>query len=204
MDERARPLLEGDVVGDPLAQFRLWFDEARSAGIPTPEAAAVATASADGRPSVRMVPAKVFDARGFVFFTGRGSRKGRDLAANPWAALLFHWDRLGRQVRIEGRVEEVAREEVEAYFRSRPRAAQIAAAASRQSEPIAGREVLEDAVAELERRFSGGDVPLPADWGGYRVVPDEYEFWQHRENRLHDRLRYVRGDGAWRTERVAP
>ena len=204
MDERARPLLERDLLRDPLEQFLAWFDDARTAGIRAPEAVAVATASAEGRPSVRMVLAKVFDERGFVFFTGRGSRKGRDLAANAWAALLFHWDALGRQVRIEGPVEDVAREEVEAYFRSRPRAAQIAAAASRQSEPIAGREALEEAVAELERRFAGGDVPLPAAWGGYRVVPHEYEFWQHRENRLHDRLRYVRAGADWRIERLSP
>ena len=204
MDERERPLLERAVRPDPLAQFLAWFDEARAVGLRAPEAVAVATASAEGRPSARIVLAKVFDERGFAFFTGRGSRKGRELAANAWAALLFHWDPLGRQVRVEGRVEEVAREEVETYFRSRPRPAQIAAWASRQSEPIAGRDALEEAVAELERHFDGGDVPLPPGWGGYRVVPHEYEFWQHRENRLHDRLRYVRSGGGWRIERLSP
>ena len=204
MDERARPLLERDVLGDPLAQFRLWFAEARAAGVRAPEAVALATASAEARPSVRMVLAKVFDERGFLFFTGRGSRKGRDLAVNPWAALLFHWDALGRQVRIEGGVDEVAREEVEAYFRSRPRPAQIAASASRQSEPITGREALDEAFTELGRRFDGAAVPLPPAWGGYRLVPHEYEFWQHRDNRLHDRLRYVRGDAGWRIERLSP
>jgi pyridoxamine 5'-phosphate oxidase len=204
VDERARPLLEREVLADPLAQFLSWFEEARVAGVRAPEAVAVATASAEGRPSVRMVLAKVFDERGFAFFTGRGSRKGRELEANPWAALLFHWDRLGRQVRVEGRVEDVGREEVERYFRSRPRPAQIAAWASRQSEPIGGRDALEEAVAPLERRFDGGEVPLPPGWGGYRVVPHEYEFWQHREHRLHDRLRYVLRGTGWRIVRLSP
>lgn len=204
MDERARPLLERDTLPDPLAQFRVWFGEAAAAGIRAPEAFTLATASADGRPSARTVLLKALDERGFAFFTGLGSRKGRELAANPRAALLFHWDALGRQVRIEGRVEEVAREEAEAYFRSRPRPARIAAWASRQSEVIAGRDALEDAVADVERRFPGDDVPLPATWGGYLVVPVEYEFWQHRESRLHDRLRYVRDGGRWRIERLAP
>jgi pyridoxamine 5'-phosphate oxidase len=204
VDARNRLLLERDVLADPLAQFRVWFDDARAAGTRAPDAVTVATASAERRPSARMVLVKVFDERGFAFFTGRGSRKGRDLAANPWAALLFHWDRIGRQVRIEGRVEELEREEVEAYFRSRPRPAQIAAWASRQSEPIAGRDALEGRFAELERRFEGADVPLPPTWGGYRVVPAQYEFWQHRENRLHDRLRCVRADGGWRIDRLSP
>ena len=192
------------MLADPLAQFRLWLEEARAAGTRAPEAVAVATASAEGRPSVRMVLAKLFDERGFVFFTGRESRKGGDLAANPWAAILFHWEALGRQVRIEGRVEEVAREEVDGYFRSRPRGAQIGAWASRQSATIGSRDELDAAVDELDRRFAGADVPVPPAWGGYRVVPAQYEFWQHRENRLHDRLRYVRDGGAWRIERLAP
>jgi pyridoxamine 5'-phosphate oxidase len=204
VDERAGLLLEGDVDRDPLVQFGRWFGEAERAAIRAPGAMALATASAEGIPSARMVLLKGFDEQGFVFYTGYVSRKADELAANPWAALLFDWDALGRQVRIEGRVEPVARDESEAYFHSRPRPSQLAAAASRQSAVLAGREELEARVAELEREYEGRDVPLPEHWGGYRLVPASYEFWQHREDRLHDRLRYRLTDGGWRIERLSP
>jgi pyridoxamine 5'-phosphate oxidase len=203
-DARARPLSEHDLDPDPLAQFERWFADAREAGIRAPEAVALATATPDGRPSVRMVLAKEFDARGFVFYTGTESRKGRELAANPRAALLFYWDALGRQVRIEGAVEPIRRDDAAGYFATRPLGAQLSAWASPQSEIVGSREELDELVAEAARRFFDADVPLPRDWGGYRLVPESYEFWQHREDRLHDRLRYGRDDGGWRIERLAP
>jgi pyridoxamine 5'-phosphate oxidase len=204
-DPRARPLLENDVLADPLRQFAAWLEEARAAGIRAPEAMVLATAAADGAPSARMVLLRGFDERGFVFYTSYESRKSRELDANARAALLFSWDALGRQVRIEGAVERVSREESGAYFATRPRGHQIAAWASRQSAPIGGREELEATVTELEARFAGEEVPLPPGWGGFRVGPATYEFWQHREDRLHDRLRY-RGDGrgGWQLDRLAP
>jgi pyridoxamine 5'-phosphate oxidase len=203
VDDRARPLLERDVDPDPLRQFETWFREAGSA-VRAPEAMAVATAAATGAPSVRMVLLKGFDDRGFVFFTGYDSRKGRELAANPRAALLFYWDPLGRQVRIEGATERVTREESDRYFHARPRASQIAALASEQSRPLTGREALDARVTELAAELEGGEVPLPEAWGGFRLQPVEYEFWQHREDRLHDRLRYFQGDDGWTIERLSP
>ena len=204
MDPRARPLLEADVDPDPVRQFERWFGEAGAAGIRAPEAMTLATASADGLPSARMVLMKDFGVRGFVFYTGYESRKGRDLAENPRAALLFHWDELGRQVRVEGPVERVTRAESEAYFRSRPRGAQLGAAASRQSEPIPSRETLETSVAAVAERVGGNSPPLPEHWGGFRLAPESFEFWQHREDRLHDRLRYRRERGRWILERLSP
>jgi pyridoxamine 5'-phosphate oxidase len=202
LDPRERPLDEAELDPDPLRQFAAWFEEAGAAGMRAPEAMALATATPDGRPSVRMVLLKGFDERGFVFFTGYESRKGAELAANPRAALLFYWDPLGRQVRIEGAVERVEEAESDAYFASRPRGAQISASVSPQSRVVESRASLEAAAARLEAR--GGELPRPPAWGGFRLAPETYEFWQHRSNRLHDRLRY-RHDGArWRIERLGP
>jgi pyridoxamine 5'-phosphate oxidase len=203
-DDRGRPLREGDVDADPLRQFSAWFEEARAAGMRVPEAAALATAAPDGAPSARMVLVKSFGPDGFVFFTGTESRKGRELVANPRAALLFHWDALGRQVRVEGAVEPVGAEESARYFATRPRGAQLGAWASPQSEAIESRAWLEAQVAEAAARFEGADVALPPAWGGFRLVPALVELWQHREDRLHDRLRYRRSGDGWRLERLAP
>jgi pyridoxamine 5'-phosphate oxidase len=201
--ERARPFLEDAAEGDPRRQFELWFDEARAV-VAVPEAMALATAGVDGAPSARMVLLKQLDETGFVFYTSYESRKGRELAENPRVALLFHWHSLGRQVRVEGRAESLTREESEAYFRTRPRGVQIGAHASQQSQPIGSRAELDRRHAELAARFEGDDVPLPEFWGGYRVVPEEYEFWQHRDDRLHDRLRYRPVPGGWAIERLQP
>ena len=204
MDERTGVLLETDVARDPLEQFRRWYADAEEAGIRAPHAMALATADAHGAPSVRMVLLKGADDDGFVFFTGYGSRKGGELEANPRAALLFYWDPLGRQVRVEGSVERVSPAESDAYFATRPRGAQLAATASRQGRVLQSRDELDSRVAELERELAGGGVPRPEHWGGYRLRPDVYEFWQHRESRLHDRLRYRREGGDWLLERLSP
>jgi pyridoxamine 5'-phosphate oxidase len=193
-------LLEHGASPNPFEQFDLWFADA--AGLPEPNAMALATVT-DGQPSVRMVLLKERDARGFVFFTNYGSRKGRDLTANPHAALLFFWATLQRQIRIEGTVERVAREESAAYFRTRARGAQVGAWASLQSE-IVSREELEARVSEIEAEYEGREVPVPPFWGGFRVKPASFEFWQGRTHRLHDRLRYVPDGAAWRIERLAP
>ena len=190
MDASERPLLEADLDPDPLEQFARWFEDARAVAGVAAEAAALATATPAGRPSVRMVLLKRFDADGFVFHTKVESRKGTELAANPQAALLLYWRELGRQIRIEGAVSRVSDAEADAYFRTRPRGAQIGARVSRQSEPIASREELDARRRRLEDELGGAEVPLPAWWGGYRLAPESYEFWQHRDDRLHDRLRY--------------
>jgi pyridoxamine 5'-phosphate oxidase len=193
-------LLEHGASPNPFEQFDLWFADA--AGLPEPNAMALATVT-DGQPSVRMVLLKERDARGFVFFTNYGSRKGRELTANPHAALLFFWATLQRQIRIEGTVERVAREESAAYFRTRARGAQVGAWASLQSEIVSRRE-LDARVSEIEAEYEGREVPVPPFWGGFRVKPASFEFWQGRTHRLHDRLRYVPDGAAWRIERLAP
>jgi pyridoxamine 5'-phosphate oxidase len=193
-----------DLDSDPLKQFERWFAEARAEGLPAPEAMALATATPDGRPSVRMVLLKDAGEQGFDFFTHYDSRKGGELAANPYAALLFHWQPLGRQVRVEGPVARIAAEESEAYFVTRPLESRLAAWASPQSRPLESRDDLERRFADAKERFPGAEVPLPPHWGGYRLKPDAYEFWQHGDDRLHDRVRYTRDGAAWRRERLAP
>ena len=206
--EYARDGLDETAAGDdPVALFARWLDEAVEAGVHEPNAMAVATATSDGRPSSRIVLLKGFDARGLVFFTGYGSRKGRELTDNPYAAATMLWHPLQRQVRVEGEVTRVSDEESDAYFASRPRGSQIGAVASPQSEPIDDRGVLERRVAEIEEAFAGRDVERPAGWGGFRIAIGSIEFWQGRVGRLHDRLRFERtsgGEGDWTRERLAP
>jgi pyridoxamine 5'-phosphate oxidase len=189
------------VALDPLTTFREWFEEARAAGVEVPEAMTVATADADGRPSARMLLLKSADERGFTFFTGYESRKGRELEANPRAALVFYWRPLGRQVRVEGTVRRLSAQESDAYWATRPPRSRAAAAASRQSEPIASRAELE---AEFERLLPGDEVPRPERWGGYVLEPEAIELWRHRDDRLHDRLRFTRAREGWREEPLSP
>jgi pyridoxamine 5'-phosphate oxidase len=195
-----------ELDADPDVQFGRWLAEARAAGIHEPESMALATATPDGAPSVRMVLLKGHDARGFAFYTNHESRKGSELAVNPQAALLFHWPPpLHRQVRVEGRVERMSDEDSLTYFATRHRASRIGAWASPQSRPLASREELERLVADVEQRFAAEEqLPLPPHWGGYRLVPEAFELWQGRDGRLHDRARYTRDGSAWRRARLAP
>ncbi len=204
MSDHGAPLRREDVDADPARQFSLWFAAAGATDIRLPEAAALATASSEALPSVRMVLVKSFAENRFVFYTNHHSRKGRELAENPHAALLFHWDLLGRQVRIEGPVTRASAQETAAYVRSRPRGSQIGALASPQSEVVANRQALERRVAEVRECYGERELPLPEDWGGFAVTAETYEFWQQRDDRLHDRLRYRREHGAWAIERLAP
>ncbi len=197
-------LLEKDLAKDPFRQFDKWFQEAEAAKIPEPNAMVCSLATRDGRPSSRVVLLKGLDGRGFVFYTNYESRKGRELAENSRASLLFPWIAMERQVIVDGAVVKVSREEADAYFHSRPRASQLSAWASHQSAIVPGRTALEDAMKQVEQKYAGQDVPLPPHWGGYRVTPDTIEFWQGRRSRLHDRLRYRREKNEWVVERLAP
>jgi pyridoxamine 5'-phosphate oxidase len=201
-----RGLRRADLHPDPMEQFSIWFTDAVEVGLPDVNAIALATATPAGKPSARIVLLKGFDARGFVFFTNYRSNKGRELEANPQTAFAIYWVQLERQIRVAGRVERTSREESAAYFHSRPRGSQLGAWVSKQSEVIDARQILEARLAEMTERFAKGPIELPPHWGGYRILPNEIEFWQGRASRLHDRFRYTReGDGrAWRLDRLAP
>ncbi|MFJ5264341.1 pyridoxamine 5'-phosphate oxidase [Streptomyces sp. NPDC088387] len=204
---RAEGLAEGELAATPVEQFARWFRQAATeAHLFEPNAMIVSTADADGRPSARTVLLKSFDERGFVFYTNYGSRKARELGANPYVSLLFPWHPMARQVIVSGVARRTGRDETAAYFRTRPHGSQLGAWASGQSSVIAGRAELDVSYAELAGRYPEGEqVPVPPHWGGFRVAPESVEFWQGRENRLHDRLRYaVEPDGGWRVERLAP
>lgn len=201
--DRGPGLSEADLGPDPIARFLAWLEEARAAGSVFPEAAALATVDRGGRPAVRHVLVKVIDERGLTFFTNRESRKGRHLAENPNAAAAFYWREIDRQVCVTGTATAIAVEETEAYFRTRPREARLAAWASMQSRPVGSREELDAAYAAAARRFPD-DVPSPPHWGGYRLEPDTVEFWKGREHRLHDRFRFTREAAGWRLERLWP
>lgn len=195
---------EKDVSLDPFAEFARWFAEAQAAEVEEVNAMVLATATPDGWPSARVVLLKGFDERGFVFFTDYRSRKGMELDANPRAALVLFWSEVERQVRIAGTVTRTSTEESDLYYRSRPLGSRLGAWVSHQSRPIASREVLEAELRKVERRLAGGEVPLPPHWGGYRVRPESFEFWQGRESRLHDRIRYLRDGERWKIERLSP
>ena len=198
-------LSQREAKPNPFEQFKVWFDQALTAELPEPNAMTIATASLDGKPSARMVLLKEYDERGFAFFTNYTSYKGKQLEENPWGAIVFWWAELERQVRIQGRVEKVSEAESDRYFHSRPKGSQLGAWASYQSQAIASREVLEQRLEQLKDEYENKPVPRPPHWGGFRVIPDEIEFWQGRPSRLHDRLLYRRGeDGSWTIQRLAP
>jgi len=203
-DYRSASLAESDVDQNPFIQFEKWFKEALDAQLFEPNVMTLATADLSGRPSARILLLKGFDENGFVFFTNYDSKKGKELAENPQAAMVFFWGDLERQVRIEGTITKVDAEESTAYFHSRPKGSQIGATASTQSSVIPNREVLEDRVTALTEEFSEKEVPRPANWGGYRLKPDLIEFWQGRSSRLHDRINYEAVDGSWIINRLAP
>jgi pyridoxamine 5'-phosphate oxidase len=193
-----------DVDPDPIVQFHEWFENAVDADLHEPNAMILATATTDGKPSARTVLLKGYDERGFVFYTNYEGRKAKEIEANPTCALLFHWGELERQIRIEGRVGRVPDAESDAYFAGRPRGSRLGAWASQQSRSVEGRSVLEARVRALEKEYEGREIPRPPFWGGYRVEPDTIEFWQGRENRLHDRLVYLRNEGGWKIVRLQP
>jgi pyridoxamine 5'-phosphate oxidase len=197
-------LSEKRAASEPFVQFQQWFDDALGAEMLEPHAMVAATVDAAGKPSARVVLLRGWDERGFVFFTNYESQKGREIEARPLAALVFYWDKLERQVRIEGAVEQLAAVESDAYFARRPRGHRLSAWASPQSRVVTTREALESAMAEADRRFAGADVPRPPYWGGYRVVPSRFEFWQGRPDRVHDRIAYTKTADGWTRERLAP
>ena len=198
------PLLERDAHDDPIEQFREWFGQAVDYGVPLPNAMALATATTDGKPTLRFVLLKDISERGFSFYTHAVSAKGRQMADNPDVALVFYWTQMHRQVRIEGKAHLLPDEEADAYFNTRPHDSRLAVWVADQSIPVPGREFLEDRMAKMAERYPGESVPRPATWVGYRVAPDSMEFWQGRESRLHDRLLYTRQDGDWKIVRLAP
>ncbi|MGL5836204.1 MAG: pyridoxamine 5'-phosphate oxidase [Waterburya sp.] len=199
-------LTETDLDSNPIQQFALWFEQALAADLIEPNAMTLATATPEGKPTARIVLLKGFDEQGFVFYTNYGSQKGQQLIANPYAALVFLWDKLERQIRIEGKVEKLSADESLAYFHSRPKASQLGAWTSAQSEVIPNREVLEQKLVSLQKQYSGDAVvPLPEHWGGFRVIPNRLEFWQGRPSRLHDRLVYdLQTNGSWSISRLSP
>ena len=198
-------LAEADADPDPIEQFDKWFNEALAANLHEPNAVTLATATRDGRPSARVVLLKGYDDRGFVFYTSYDGRKSRELEENPRCTLVFYWGELERQVRIEGRAKRISGEESDAYYRSRPRGSQLGSWASAQSRSVEDRGILEKRLRELDATYEGSEIPRPPFWGGYRIEPGAIEFWQGRENRLHDRLLYSRVDsGGWRIERLQP
>jgi pyridoxamine 5'-phosphate oxidase len=208
LEYRRGRLLETEVDPNPFVTFATWYQAAYDAELYEPNGMTLATADAEGRPAARIVLLRMLDERGFCFFTNYESRKGQELATNPWAALLFWWGRLERQVRIEGQVERLSAAESDAYYHSRPKGSRLGAWVSAQSQVIASRAVLEENLAALEREYADREPERPPFWGGYRLVPTMFEFWQGGPNRLHDRLRYLRqqndGDGDWQIERLAP
>ncbi len=198
-------LRRDDLDPNPFAQFAKWFADAQAAILKLPNAMTLATATREGRPSARVVLLKDFDEQGFVFFTNYESQKGQELEANPQATLVFYWDKLDRQVRISGRVTKTSRQESEIYFNTRPLDSRLGAWASKQSRVIPSRKLLEDEMQQFIEKYADGEVPLPSYWGGYRLAPDQIEFWQNRTGRLHDRFRYSRqNDNQWLIERLSP
>ena len=202
---KAAELDERNVDANPIRQFQVWFDEVMGRGLPLAEAMTLCTATRDGKPSARMVLLKGIAESGFVFYTNYRSRKARELDANPFAALVFYWEPLERQVRVEGKVSRISADESDKYFQTRPRESQLGAIASPQSAVIESREVLEQEFQELEEKYADSPIERPAHWGGYRLVPDRIEFWKGRPGRLHDRLLYeLQADGSWNRSRLAP
>jgi pyridoxamine 5'-phosphate oxidase len=204
MTEQYNFLSKENINKNPFEQFSYWYKMALDTGFIHPDAMTLATADKNGKPSARIVLLKSFDEKGFIFFTNYESRKGNELTANPYASLVFYWDKIDKQVRIEGSIEKISVKESEIYFHSRPQGSQLGALASPQSKVIEDREYLEEKFSELSKKYEGKEIPLPENWGGYRVKPFYFEFWQSRDNRLHDRIRYVKERDFWKLERLAP